>query len=125
MRQGIPTASAWSATGTHGVRRGGGHDHVDFAVVDQVAGHLGGPVGVGLAVGDLMVIGCFWPSPHRMPVAEGCPGPAHAVLVGDAEGSQAAGERRDETDLDLTAGLRGADGGGALPLPLWSDRLRS
>ena len=80
-----------------------------LAVVDEVAGHLSGAVGVGLAVlhfdGDRVLLAVA----RHDAVADVFLPLVHAVLVRQTEVGQATGERGDEADLDLVAHLGAVD----------------
>ena len=92
----------------HGVRRGGHHHDVDAVVGDEVAGHRGGAVGVGLRVLDDDLDGMRLAVAALDAALDGGVPLVDAELVGLAERGQRAGQRRDEADLDRAAGAGAA-----------------
>ena len=106
VMHGVALASHWSATGLTVSGVEAAVTDVDLVVVDEVAGDLAsaGCESDWLS-SSTMVTGCFLPSPQTHTVADGFGRPVDAVLVGHAERGQTAGQRRDETDLELAARL--------------------
>ena len=121
---GVPLASHCSTTGVVPCPGWRPPSSCPLGVVDEVAGYLGRPVGVRLAVRHRDADGVILTVTEDHAGTDGFFPTVHAILVGDTEGGEATGERGDEPELDLAAGGGGgADRGGrrrqswsALPL---------
>ncbi len=102
---GTPSVSHYEGHGVVRLRGGTGDYQVGMVGEDEVAGHLRGPVGVGLAVGhdDLDAV-LLATDRKTLRVSAGLPYAADGEVVGRGEAGQSPGLRAYEPDHNLPGG---------------------